>query len=1089
MWVYFYYSKLFEKDWYWYGVSESSKTIFLQIKKENLNLDKLYFVKMKNFKMDLLTKFGEIKKESNEIYGYHDDIAPHDVRRKYGKLYSIKLNNPNDTNVIILNYAFFGIKVLYQSVGDLQHRVTFELMFRQSSEKKNCYGWINISNIVDTRKVQVITPDNIIEYDSKRIPPILIGVSYDIEMSHTKKGIIEHCDARNEEDVINILCAVKFEIGPNSKVIDTIKILNGYNKRCQGDINDDTVTVAKDDNEVIFRFFKWMQEAHFLVGWNISSYDNIQIMRKLKLVQSPILSYINVYNDVDYFIKDEAGGTTKNNFGNIGYRMGLKHQAMIEGQQVASLYLGMKQKNISLDRMCKILEIPGKIDISFKEMEEWYIDWLERKVEYNNLYIQYCENDALAVWRILKNIHLDCMFSILVCSNMELLTHTYSRLPYCPSLFFSECLLQKYIFNAVFKYTGNMYSMYSITHNLKYITEYESYKNTNRKKYDGAIVSEPEKGFHSDVCAVDFASLYPNCAIQYSLSDGTCFPIPPELQDQFDDNVYFKTKIQMEDYEIILLSLKDDNFVEQGCITNYLRYCLDIRNDIKQQIKLLQQSKEKKGLTEEEIQNIEAQIILLDAQQLTVKRAANGKYGLIGSYQKTIRNSNFCSAPLFAAGITKLGRDYLTQSREIAKSMGIVTIYSDTDSLYAKTSINCVEFAKIINNKLFEKYNNNNNNNSIGFRLKLAGEANYSFMYIAVKKRYACIYNSSSYCQYCLKEHNNILLKNGPDSELIANAHDFILQLWEIWKNDSQNLISFVNKELQKYILIDKPMIITNKCKHVDIYKNTAPQLSRHVANVGDHVGQQLGSVSFFNAFPEKYFLGKVHSTFVKSSFICLEKEYERIYNNYVIFAEFKNITSIFYLIDALSLVREQDVNISLEACKIFNTYMKKYVENVYELIHNWSRIHNTKVFHINPKDAFKKMNFISLYQRNGLFLSRIHGFIKHTSKTIVIPLTEYEKCYYLGNAKVEISLYDLCNIIDPRNVKISISIENIVEEIIIVSKMLNKSIDGYLYNLINIYEPSIVETLWGWYYIHHNTVLFAPYGKTLINLLKNEIQ
>jgi DNA polymerase I len=169
------------------------------------------------------------------------------------------------------------------------------------------------------------------------------------------------------------------------------------------------------------------------------------------------------------------------------------------------------------------------------------------------------------------------------------------------------------------------------------------------RKYKGAIVLEPIRGLHHDVCLFDVTSLYPTMIIKYNLSPETlncsCCKDDPRARQMFTPEI-----------------LKDCKFLpmREGCY--WICRC---RQGLFAQIL--------EGLTEDRIKyNRDG----LELENQAIKALINSGYGVFGHpYFKYYD-------PRVAELVTAFGRDTLTKMQVIANGLGFVTLYGDTDSLF-----------------------------------------------------------------------------------------------------------------------------------------------------------------------------------------------------------------------------------------------------------------------------------------------------------------------------------------------------------------------------------------------------------------------
>jgi DNA polymerase alpha subunit A len=204
----------------------------------------------------------------------------------------------------------------------------------------------------------------------------------------------------------------------------------------------------------------------------------------------------------------------------------------------------------------------------------------------------------------------------------------------------------------------------------------EEEENEPRRKYQGGMVLEPQKGFYSDyILLLDFNSLYPSIIREYNI----CFSKieRPKLPLDF----YYKSKARKKErrergearegqpdnpendqLEVMFSNVKSCKKREDwGFLPELIHFVVEQRKNCKKKIKKTNKPEE---------------IMILDLQQKCYKVVANSIYGCLG-----LSVSRFYSMPL-AALITKKGRESLLSAKDIVtKKGGMNVIYGDTDSL------------------------------------------------------------------------------------------------------------------------------------------------------------------------------------------------------------------------------------------------------------------------------------------------------------------------------------------------------------------------------------------------------------------------
>lgn len=1113
---------------YTIGEDGFDKSIVVDNHSPGHHLTRLYFVGNEETSWSLIKRlYGECSKCGDDEWKFHENIAPtSNLDFKRGNLHYIDL--PTElTHEMVYNSSGLGIACLYTSLGKSTMSLFTELTHRQQSSSKNVYGWLRIFTSVGQDGNLHCTPANIIEYDRERTSPTLRAVAYDIEMvhaidscNHDKCKNLGYChevpDASQRKefsDYINILTGIMWNVSTNPEIVSKLTIINcgdsdvvlplGYRMWERNNVDflaSDIKVAVRSDVDLALVFLLWNNRAHIMVGWNSTKFDNIQLLRA-------VADNSRIRHHVDHcgeFKKLDAAGHEAGSFMSRNrFRFAWKHQVTIEGLQMAILYKMLKSNQKSLAKAAVAMRAGVKMDVSMREMELHWRNWRNGKCELNSMFVDYCMNDSMIVYNMFRDIHTEMIFAENVASNLEQLNLCFSRLPYCEPLFHRRMAEIRQVYDARIRLYGNMYPMYSQVHCSDYINGFE--KSKEKKKYPGAIVSKPVAGLHRNVAAVDFASLYPNNERQYSLSDGTAWPLPRELADKLDDAMYHKIELTLGKYTVWMCSLKDDKREKQGCLSSYMSYCLDYRAEIK---KL--QAKEVKGSDK---------WIQLEAGQLTVKRAANGQYGITGMAQYNSEvNSNFACAIAYAASITAIGRKFLRAAQLVAVEMGLRPLYSDTDSIYVETEMDCNKLASIINSELCEMYHTNDfSRNGIIERktlgtpsvrtpivLKLAGEANYLWMTQVYKKRYICIYPWESFCNYCNIKHPGILFKGGPSSDLMEFAHKTILTAHEKFLA-GENVQEYLSNVLRETLAGSQPTWRSQNAQPLDMYTKSTPAIHvRHANAISTVMGNSTSEIEFCSIYPERYYTGKVPKSFNDASYPCTPVELEKIYRGRALQLDVASMTFLTDMKRAAKINDEQrEIEIEVdddgdddddddkvnkselqyEMADVRNEHIQSLVKMTVADIRKWMLAANRRgvqaTMHMLPEKLMsKKRNFGQLFFF-GLVMPRIHSHMR-VNGLETARYTMHGDCRRLEGATIDAGI-NIGSLVKASEVQIIVECDDVATEIFLATELL-----GFKLPKPQIVENEInvIETLWGWYLVH-NGVHFFPYSMALLDFIK----
>lgn len=166
--------------------------------------------------------------------------------------------------------------------------------------------------------------------------------------------------------------------------------------------------------------------------------------------------------------------------------------------------------------------------------------------------------------------------------------------------------------------------------------------------YLGGFVYEPEEGLHESIGVFDFRSLYPTIIVSHNISPDTL-----SVEDCTDE---IEVEVQEQQYAFC----QDD----RGFFPELLESLVSERYELKGRM--------------QEMEEDTQQYRDADNRQYSLKILANSFYGYLG-YASARWYSRAC-----AEATTKLGRDYIHETIDIAEEMGLEVAYGDTDSVFLK---------------------------------------------------------------------------------------------------------------------------------------------------------------------------------------------------------------------------------------------------------------------------------------------------------------------------------------------------------------------------------------------------------------------
>jgi len=175
--------------------------------------------------------------------------------------------------------------------------------------------------------------------------------------------------------------------------------------------------------------------------------------------------------------------------------------------------------------------------------------------------------------------------------------------------------------------------------------------------YEGGMVFEPLPGIHHDVYVLDFSSMYPSIMIKHNVGPDTL--MKGECEDCYVAP-YVGHKFRKE---------------PPGFYKQVLRKLIEERKAVK---KLMESAKDK----------YERRVY--EERQKALKILANTFYGYMGWLGARWYSKEGAEA------VTAWGRKIISESAEIAKSMGFTVVYGDTDSMFVKGNGNIEALIKTI---------------------------------------------------------------------------------------------------------------------------------------------------------------------------------------------------------------------------------------------------------------------------------------------------------------------------------------------------------------------------------------------------------
>jgi len=286
-----------------------------------------------------------------------------------------------------------------------------------------------------------------------------------------------------------------------------------------------------------------------------------------------------------------------------------------------------KYKNNDLDTVGKALIGEGKL----KGEKQWVSD-----MSYTEL-ANYCLKDAEITLR-LTTYDNDLVIKLML---------VLCRLSQTPIENVTRKSISNWIRNMIFREHRKRNMLIPNPEDIKSIKgQLASAATIKGKKYRGAIVVNPQAGFHFKTDVGDFASLYPSIIKVHNLGYATVLCPHGECKKNTFGELphWICTKNRAVESQLIG-ALRDLR------VTWYKKKAKDKENPMKEWYSVAEQS---------------------------IKVICNASYGVFGSDEFAL----YC--PPFAEEVTAIGRYDITKTIERAQQIGLTVLYGDTDSIFLK---------------------------------------------------------------------------------------------------------------------------------------------------------------------------------------------------------------------------------------------------------------------------------------------------------------------------------------------------------------------------------------------------------------------
>lgn len=431
---------------------------------------------------------------------------------------------------------------------------------------------------------------------------------------------------------------------------------------------------CRSEKQLFLKFIEYLEDDYpdIISGWNSEAFDIPYIVARCeRLFDEDEVNRMSPVNKVYFKMK-------KGLFGNEQKRYFLDGISCIDYLDVYKRFCMTMRQSYKLDSIGEIELGKKKIDygdMSLAELSKQ--DW-QKFVEYNiqdvRLIVDLDEK--------LEYIKLIRMLSYIGCTTFEGAMGTLSTV--------TGALAIKA------RARGELMSTFN--------------RKDNGKKNPGAYVSEPKRGFKSNVVSFDANSLYPNVMISLNLSPETKIGKVTREGDKINiyhisgkefnlDKKQFKSFI---DREQCTLTAAGFLFTQKfkGIVPEFLDYYYNERVKVKDELfkiktELNKLKDDTSNKNSTQISNLQYEVNRLNTKQLTIKILINSLYGAFGNKYCSFGDDDIAgSVTLTGQGVIKEAGSILQRHLKLEygiedeKTLSDSWVYSDTDSCYF--SLGCI---------------------------------------------------------------------------------------------------------------------------------------------------------------------------------------------------------------------------------------------------------------------------------------------------------------------------------------------------------------------------------------------------------------
>ena len=684
-------------------LADAVKYITMQRNGKYVNLD---LIKTKRTKI-ADAKNADAKKKA--IAEANALIENYDLKNALYKLFMI-LDEPFDfdTTVEDLINIKINVKDDVYFIGNDDTSHLYRVVGRDHI--MNTANWNEITDYVVINDPEYYVP--VISVDIKNVMPVndsaadkSINMTWDIE---TRPLSMEtNPDPKNFKDKIFAICCTFHHIN-NSKPFCKVGIIW---KKCNPTDCLDYLINCSSEQEVIIAFAKLVKSMRpdFMSDFNGCLFDQPFVVERMKLYKlTKHLASMSCEKPSYRFQKDPT------NISEYYKKMSVKMEAGFNNQvdlldipgiipidvRVVFRKLYKTSDQTSLNFFLKDNKLELKEDLPYKEM---FAIWDRGNPEELPEILKYCVVDAQRCQELLvkKNI---------IINDRAKATKSGDALYGC--IHYADGVKVRNVLVILNK-------PYSLAeHNVQTTYPYVfacAYTHNEKGGYKGATVLQPIVGYYEiPVTALDYASLYPNCAIAKNVSPDRKIT-DPELKEQMEKEghrfyeaepgVWFlqhntdinKMGVFSRSLSILFnerLTLKNqlaaiancleflDTGINTGDYVNQEKFEAELTPELRAYI-----IKHKAGdLTDKEmvsykecLETLRYDMVQLDAKQLAAKIFMNTFYGESGNSSSPLYDKHI------SATITSIGRDMLLFAKTHMEAKGWKVMYGDTDSVYCLT--------------------------------------------------------------------------------------------------------------------------------------------------------------------------------------------------------------------------------------------------------------------------------------------------------------------------------------------------------------------------------------------------------------------